>query len=310
MIVDCPESDEENHRGLEWVGRLAGRTLQRLEIFHVQVSKHGTPFPPTCSLPHLISLALGRGTCIWASVILPTTSSRLKSFSLQNVQASYAVRISEMLEALRSAPGLEQLRVDEVEWTPSDAKEDIPPPVNLPNLVSLSLTAVGDIFGFIQPLQMPRLTELVVGDILDDLGPVFTEFAQKTSTIQRLTTGFWEEEYMAQSENGFITLLEKQTTLRSLAVGQASIDRILVQHLMKSADGSDDWLCPELVSLELPIRLVSPEAVRAMVESRSAAGMQLDSLTLVGKVESCWDREGLSQHVGRLKIEEVEEVGQ
>ena len=108
---------------------------------------------------------------------------------------------------------------------------------------------------------------------------------------------------MTQSETGLIALLEKQRSLKSLRIGQASVSSQLVQRLTAPPSEAKCWLCPQLVQLELPADLAAIQQAQMMVESRSAAGLRLDTLTLVGRVDPGWNLDVFSRNVGRLNVE-------
>ena len=207
------------------------------------------------------------------------------------------------------APYLEHLELYEVEWTQPDT--DIPPIINLANLISLSLTSVDDVFDIIRPLQMPQLRILAIGDVDDNLGPVFADIACKTSSIRQLKTGLWEDNFAAESEIGLTELLKKQRELQSLVVSNASIGRAFIQRLtpcLTTNDSVDDRLCPQLTILELPAHSDWYQEVYMMVQSRFAAGIQLKALTLIGVVDSSWDMESLALYVRKLKVEEGDDI--
>ena len=311
LSFSCLQKDPEDSRGLEWVKKLDGQTFHRLEALSLHFSTHDIEFPSTCSFPRLRSLGVSRGTCKWPLAIIPRSSPTLTSFSLSNVSSSYSLSILDVLSALISAPSLEHFELYEVEWTQPNGDTGIPLIVNLTNLVSLSLTSVDDAFDIIQPLQIPRLRKLAIGDVNGDLGPVFADIARKTSSIQQLTTGLWEDHFVADSEMGLIELLEKQRELQSLVVGNASLSRALIQRLtpyLTTNGSADDGLCPQLTSLELPAHLECVQEIHTMVQSRFAAGMQLKALTLIGAVDSSWDIESLALYVRKLKVEKGNDI--
>ena len=290
----------EDRRAFEWVQQLAGVTFSRMERLSILFSVHGVSCPVGCQYPLLRSLTLGRGTAQWASSILPSASSTLTSFSLKNMHTTHSLSLFDMFTALQSVPNLERLSLDEVAWSHSVPKDGIPAFVPLIKLAFLSLTSSDHIFEFIRPLQLPRLAELVIVDVSEDLGPVFASLAQKTTAIEILATGMWEDQCGMSSEEGLVTLLEKQRILKSLSLANAPVGHILVQRLprLQGDRSTYGWICPQLARLELSMRFVSPHQVQMIVESRSAVGCRLDILTLIEWVECAFDIEFLGQSVG------------
>ena len=286
-----------------WIGLFADRTAHALETLVWKWSGIVIQFPQTSSFPNLRTLVLERAACHWASVIL-TNSASLRSFTLARVEPPNSLDIVSLWNGLRSSFDLEELQFDELSWSAPES-EDYTDTIHLPKLRTISLTAVAHSDRLFRPFTLPVLTDIIVGDVAEDLSPMFRQLVEQTSTIESITTGLWDEPYASSSssEQGLIALIRTQPQIRHLSLTEATVTDTLLLSITPSTH-DDSPSAPGLETLELSGEGFHPYTLINMARARHdhLQTKTIEHLRLPPGLLSISETATLKQFVGEVEI--------